>query len=248
MPLWQGWARNEHVPLHFLTNIPDEAIPAAAGVPLVIVPGTAEAAEDYADLLEALAPRRCLALSLRGRGQSGSPRTRYTLADHAADIAALVDALVLPPFCLMGYSRGVAYALAYAVRCPDRLAGLIVGDYPARHPAVTPEWVERFAATTCRGIPVSERLMPHVLEGLQREGEDIPLWELLPAIPCPVLIQRGGRAGSLLPLEAVEMYLERLPNARVVRLEESGHALWEPDYGQYLVSIGGFLERLDSLK
>lgn len=248
MPLWQGWVHNGDLPLHYLTNLPNEPMAGAAGVPLVIVPGFAEAAEDYADLLEALAPRRSLALSLRGRGQSGSPRAGYTLADHAADIAALVDGLALPPPCLLGTSRGVTYALAYAGQHPDRLAGLILGDYPAFHPALTTEWIARFQETTCRGIPVSQRLMPHVLAGLQQDGAEVALWDALPAIACPVLILRGGKRGSRLPLDAVEMYLHRLPNARVVRLEESGHALWEPDFGQYVVSIGDFLERLDSAK
>ncbi len=243
MPLWEGWVQNWEVRLHYLTNAP---VALGELSPLVIVPGTAEAAEDYADLLEALAPRRCLALSLRGRGQSGSPQRGYTLIDHTTDVEALVNALDLPPFCLMGYSRGVAYALAYAARQPARLAGLILGDYPAHHPAMSPEWIAHFLESTCRGIPVSERLMPHVAEGLQREAEDIPLWDYLPGITCPVLILRGGQPGSRLSVEATERYLELLPDARVVRLEDSGHALWEPDYGLYVVTIGGFLERLDA--
>ncbi|MDT8280750.1 MAG: hypothetical protein RQ806_09430, partial [Erythrobacter sp.] len=41
------------------------------GLPLVIIHDTAESAEDYSELMLALAPRPCFALSLRGRGQSG---------------------------------------------------------------------------------------------------------------------------------------------------------------------------------
>lgn len=125
MPYWEGWVRNRDVKLHFLTNVPE--IVEGAGVPLVIVPGTAEAAEDYADVLDALAPRPCFALSLRGRGQSGSPQRGYTLEDHVLDVEALLDALGLP-VCLMGYSRGVTYAIGAAIRRPQQLAGLILGD------------------------------------------------------------------------------------------------------------------------
>jgi pimeloyl-ACP methyl ester carboxylesterase len=241
---WEGFVRNEYIKLHFMANVPDPA--AGSGVPLVIVPGTAEAAEDYLDLLEALAPRPCFALSLRGRGQSSSPHRGYTLEDHVRDIEALVGTLNLPPFCLMGYSRGVAYSVGYAALHSDRLAGLIVGDYPARHPAVTPAWTEDFLNATCRGMLVSERMIRHVVEGLQREGAQVSLWEALDLITCPALIMYGARRGARLPLAEVERYLQLLPDARVVRFEESGHRLWEPDLGHYVVTIGGFLQRLDA--
>jgi len=243
MQLWGGRVRNGHVALHFLSGVPSLA--EGQGTPLLIVPGMAEAAEDYADLLQTLAPRPCFALSLRGRGQSSAPAHGYTLADHAGDVEALVAALDPPPFCLMGYGYGVAYALAYAARCPDRLAGLIVGDYPARYPALPPGWTEDFLASTWRSLPVSERMMRHVAEGLQREAEEIALWEALPAITCPALILYGGQPGAGLALPDVERYLTLLPDARVRRFPESGSCLWEPDYGQVVLAIGAFLRRLD---
>ena len=244
MAVYEGRVRNGFVRLHYLDSAPDA--PSETGHPLLIIPGTAEAAEDYLDLMEALAPRRCIALSLRGRGQSSAPRHGYTLEDHVTDIEALTDALKLPPFCLMGYSRGVTYALGYAVRNPRTLAGLIIGDYPAHHPALPPEWVEQFMESTCRGVPVTERMMPYVLEGLQREGADVPLWDYLPRLTCPVLILRGGQPGSLLSTRATERYLDLLPDARVVRFEDTGHRLWEPDFGRYVVTLGGFLQRIDA--
>ncbi len=271
MALWEGRVRSGFVRLHFLASVPEVA--AGEGTPLVIVPGTAEAAEDYADLLEALAPRPCFALSLRGRGQSAAPEHGYRLADHVADIEALVAGLELSRPCLMGYSRGAVYALAWAIEQTARpyhhvaarpyhhvaarpyhhvaarpyhhVAGLIIQDHPAHHPALPPEWTERFLRSTCRGTPVSERLMPHVVESLQREGEDIRLWDALPGLTCPVLIMYGAGPGSRLPLAGVQRYLERLPDARTARFENSGHRLWEPDFGQYVLTIAAFLARLD---
>ncbi len=230
--------------LHFLTGVPSLA--EGRGTPLLIVPAMAEAAEDYADLLQALAPRPCFALSLRGRGQSSAPLHGYTLEDHVSDLRAFVAALDPPPFCLLGCGHGVAYALAYAARYPDRLAGMIIGDYPADHPALPPTWVEDFLASTWRSLPVSERMMRHVAEGLQREAEAISLWEALPAISCPTLILYGGQPGAGLTLPDVERYLTLLPDARVRRLPESSGCLWEPDYGQAVLAIGAFLRRLDT--
>ena len=96
----------------------------------------------------------------------------------------------------MGYARGVPYALSVAAAFPDRVAGLIVADYPAQHDAVPRGWITDLLESVWRGVPVSERLMPFVAEGIQREGEDIPLWDLLPAIACPTLIMYGGMPGA----------------------------------------------------
>lgn len=102
--------------------------------------------------------------------------------------------------------------------------------------------------STCRGEPVTQRMMPHVVEGLQREGEAVDLWPYLPRITCPTLILYGTQPGARLPLEGVERYLQTLPDARVMRFEDSDHRLWWPDFGRYVVTIGGFLERLDLSK
>ncbi len=244
MAFWEGRVRSGLITLHFMTNIP--APEAGEGLPLVIIPDTAESAEDYLDLMLALAPRPCYALSLRGRGQSGSPMQGYALEDHVRDIAALVDSLGLARFALLGYGRGVAYGLAFAALHSEQVGGLIVGDYPAEHPAVEPDWVEDTLDTTWRGAPVSQRLMRHVAEGLQRDGRAVALWEVLDMIPCPTLIMYGAGPGARLSLGEVERYLELLPNARTVRFETSGHALWEPDLGRFIITIGNFLQQLDT--
>ncbi|GEM_PF-6733098 len=55
MTVYESRVRNGFVRLHYLDSAPDA--PPETGRPLLIVPGTSEAAEDYLDLLEALAPR-----------------------------------------------------------------------------------------------------------------------------------------------------------------------------------------------
>ncbi len=243
MTLAEGWVQNGEIRLHFIDS---DRHASDKGVPLLIVPGTAESAEDYADLLELLLPRRAIALSLRGRGRSSAPQTGYGFWELVGDVQAAIEALDLRRCVLYGFSRGATLTIGAALRCPERVAGLIVGDYPAHYKAYPPEWVEKFLGSTSRGAPVSEKLMRHVAQGLQRESDDIPLWDLLPQITCPALILRGGSKGSLLPVEAAGMYLERLPDARVVRFEDSGHSLWEPDYGHFVLTLAEFLGRLDN--
>jgi len=243
MSIAQGWIQNGEIRLHFIDSDRHALV---AGVPLLIVPGVAESAEDYTDLLELLLPRRAIALSLRGRGRSSAPQPGDGFWEQVSDVQAAIEAVALRRFARYGFSRGTTQAIGAASRCPERVAGLIVGDYPAYCNPNTPEWVEKFLCSTSRGAPVSEKLMRHVVQGLQRESDDIPLWDLLPRITCPVLILRGGAKGSLLPVEAAEMYLERLTNARVVRFEDSGHILWEPDFGHFVLTLAEFLTRLDN--
>ena len=59
MPIEERWVRNGAVRLHCLEQESDAAL-----TPFLIVPGTFGVAEDYVQVMEALAPRRCIGVSL----------------------------------------------------------------------------------------------------------------------------------------------------------------------------------------
>jgi pimeloyl-ACP methyl ester carboxylesterase len=139
----------------------------------------------------------------------------------------------------MGYSMGAAYEIGHATREPRRVAGLIVGDYPARYPALSPQWVGR----ALEALPGRVRLP--VAEALQRDSSAIALWERLGTLSCPVLILRGGAPGTRVTEEVAAKYRERLRDLTIVTLERSGHEIWEPDFGTYIGAVRSFLERLD---
>jgi pimeloyl-ACP methyl ester carboxylesterase len=65
---------------------------------------------------------------LRGHGRSERPATGYRLADHVADLLALLDALELPAATLVGNSFGGLLALAFAAAHPARVRGLVLVD------------------------------------------------------------------------------------------------------------------------
>jgi pimeloyl-ACP methyl ester carboxylesterase len=144
-----GVAPNGAVRLHYL----DAHADGSSGLPIVIVPGLAETAEDYTGLMRRLAPRRCVAISLRGRGRSDTPASGYTLDDHADDVLAVVRHLGLPRPVLVAFSRGVPYAIRCAARRPGCVAGLALGDYAAVHTRLPQEWAPRFLAGRWRGTP-----------------------------------------------------------------------------------------------
>lgn len=69
---------------------------------------------------------RLIAPDLRGTGWSSKPRDGYTIDSYAEDIAALIDALELRDFVLVGHSMGGTIALRTALERQDRLRKLVL--------------------------------------------------------------------------------------------------------------------------
>ncbi|AQT81932.1 transcriptional regulator [Mycolicibacterium litorale] len=72
----------------------------------------------------------------RGCGLSDWAVRDFTFDDWVDDLAALVDALELPTFSLLGVSQGGAVAVAYAARHPERVTKLVLCGAYARGRAV----------------------------------------------------------------------------------------------------------------
>jgi pimeloyl-ACP methyl ester carboxylesterase len=76
---------------------------------------------------------RCIALDLRGHGDSGWPEpVDYRLESNAGDVAVVLDALGLRPVTVIGHSFGGFVAMAYARGADARLATLVIVDSRAR--------------------------------------------------------------------------------------------------------------------
>jgi pimeloyl-ACP methyl ester carboxylesterase len=74
--------------------------------------------------------RRVITVTHRGHGGStntGDAAT-YTFDQLVADFGAVVDALDLPAFDLLGHSMGGIVAMRYALRHPGRLRSLVLMD------------------------------------------------------------------------------------------------------------------------
>ena len=102
-----------------------------AGRPVLMVHGNPTWSFLYRDVIRALAgPEfRCIALDLPGFGLSEPPAGYgFRAAEHAAVLAAFVEALDLRDYVLMGQDWGGPVGLAAAGRDPERVAGLVLGN------------------------------------------------------------------------------------------------------------------------
>ena len=235
MEIVQYWVANNSVRLHVIESDGDTE----AGVPLVFIPGGLGAADDYLAEFETFDPRRCLAMSLRGQGKSDVPDKGYAFSDFVGDIETVMLAAGLDKPCLLGYSMGAPMAIEYAARYPEAVSGLIIGDYPAQYPKLSPAWVDSAMFTLGR---LADK---PIIKAIQAESEQAGLWERLPQISCPVLILRGGLPDAKLNEADADKYRQLLPQSYVITFPRSGHALWEPDYNQFITTVRTFLRSLD---
>lgn len=116
------------------------------GIPVVFLHSYAGSKGHWSEQLQHLrATRRALAIDLRGHGESAAPvDNAYSSAALATDVAAVVDALQIDRFVLVGHSMGGAAAIAYAGAHPQRVAGLVLAGAPGRIP---PEEARKIVAT-----------------------------------------------------------------------------------------------------
>ncbi len=100
------------------------------GPPLILMPGLTANARSFDGLMDAGLGEhfRVLAVDLRGRGQSGKPETGYSMADHAADIIGLMDALGLEKVILGGHSFGGLLTIYMTAHFPERVEKLVILD------------------------------------------------------------------------------------------------------------------------
>jgi pimeloyl-ACP methyl ester carboxylesterase len=229
------WANSENVKIHYLESADyDNTL-----TPLVYVPGALNFAEQTTGLLGNLASRKCITMSLRGRGSSDAPKTGYSFDDHIKDLQSVISSCKVTDYCLMAYSMGVPYAIKFASQMSN-IKGLIICDYPAKYPSIPDTWAERILS---RGYIDKDR--EHVVKGIQKESREIDLYSELSLIKVPVLIIKGGTEGSLLREIEVEKYKNNLNNVNIIEFVNSGHELWEPDVNKFLHVIKEFLEKLD---
>jgi pimeloyl-ACP methyl ester carboxylesterase len=209
---------------------------------VLAIPGMGEYADEYRWLLDALGDRRVVVVDVRGRGHSDVPDSGYTWEHHIGDVRAVVDALGLERPIVVAFSRGSSYGLGYALTYPAEVRGLVVGDYFARHVGLPAEIADQQLRSKIRGTPMSERMSEHAVRQVVAESREVPLWDRLVELQCPVLLIRGGRKSALVGDELAAQWRAALPEVLIEVIADAGHDLWSRDVDAYLNVLLPFLE------
>lgn len=100
-----------------------------AGPPLVLGHGFLMDSEMFAPQIKGLADRhRVITWDQRGHGRTVASAEPFTYWDSADDLAALLDHLGVQDAVVGGMSQGGFVALRFALRYPERTAGLVLID------------------------------------------------------------------------------------------------------------------------
>ena len=95
--------------------------------PIVLMHGFPDDHNIYERLLPLLSPRRALAFDWPGYGRSErSELGGFSMNEHAAELEALLDALVIERAVLVGHDASGPDAVAFAVAHPQRVSHLVL--------------------------------------------------------------------------------------------------------------------------
>ncbi len=99
------------------------------GIPVVLVHGYGMSSEVWKKALPLFPPEyRCLAVDLRGFGRSAKPKSGYSCAVLADDIAAFMDAMGISNAVLIGHSFGGLVLQHFAARHPARVTAMVLAN------------------------------------------------------------------------------------------------------------------------
>ena len=225
-----------------------------AGVPVVMLHGYSDSWHSY-ELLLAQLPHsvHAYALSQRGHGDADRPATGYGPGDHAADVAAFLDAVGLDAAVVVGHSGGSYTAQRFGVDHPERTLGLVlVGafhDFAGADVAelgavveeltdpVDPAFVREFQESTIvepvpaaffeRIVAESRKLPARVWQAYMRQIMDAAVPTEDGTIGAPTLILWGDQDVYCTRAHQ-DALLEAIPESRLVIYEGTGHCPhWE---------------------
>lgn len=145
------YAQVNNIRLHYLDYL-------AGQPPIALLHGLTANAHFFDGLIKAGLNQhhRIIIPDLRGRGSSDKPAAGYTMADHAADVLGLLEAVELKEVVIAGHSFGGLLALYITAHRPELVKKLILMD-------------------------IAGEIRPDILEAIEpalsRLGRVVPSWE-----------------------------------------------------------------------
>jgi pimeloyl-ACP methyl ester carboxylesterase len=188
-----------------------------------------------------------VAPDLRGFGQSTLVEEQYSIADMAADVAALLDELGIENTYVVGHSMGGYVALAFVRNYPERALGLglvssqALGDSPERKQGryasadeIMRTGVETVVESMSPKLSPDERVQAFVrrliaaqrpaglANALKAMAERFDSTLVLPSFMFPVVLVHGS-ADELIPVERAQEIKAAIKHAHLAELPGTGH-------------------------
>ena len=181
------------------------------------------------------------ALDLPGHDRSGV-KGRSSVGDYVEVVRGFLDALDVERAVIMGHSMGGAIAQQFALTHPARTAGLILVATGAKLRVAPPilngiltdteatlDLVTQFAWGPDAPEPMVElgraqlaETLPEVMAGDYAACDAFDVRERLGQIAAPTLVI-GGTADQMTPIKYAEYLADKIPGARLARIEGAGH-------------------------
>ncbi|UFH51926.1 alpha/beta fold hydrolase [Spirosoma sp. KNUC1025] len=211
---------------------------------------------EWQDVMNQLSDQyHCVAVDIRGFGDSEAPNSGYSVDDMADDIQAVAQRLSGQAFVLIGHSMSAKVALALAARQPSGLQSLILLSPSPPVPEPIPDkdrqsllegYGQRSAAEETlekiTAVPLSAsaqeqiiadnlRSSKHAWDAWLLQGSRENISDRMGAVTVPVHIVVGSADSNLSPDVHRRMVLPYLKNATLDVIDGAGHLLpWEkPD-------------------
>lgn len=223
----------------------------AGGPALVFLHYWGGSSRTWQHVVDALSPDyRTVAIDQRGWGKSASPPAGYALSDLADDALALVDALHLESYILVGHSMGGKVAQLAASRRPRGLRGLVLVAPAPPTPLALPldarqGMVHAYDSRESIVATVQQVLAPGglsdgnldtvIADSLAGALQAKSAWPLatsqeditadVPKIDVPVIVISGEHDRVDPPEVLLRELLPRIPQAKLVVLPGVGHLL-----------------------
>jgi pimeloyl-ACP methyl ester carboxylesterase len=223
------------------------------GNPVLCIHGLGSSTQDWTPQLAALSREHTvITYDVRGHGQSGKPRGRYSVRQFAEDAAALIQHLEPGPVSIMGISMGGMIAFQLAIDFPHLVKSLVIVNSGPE--MVLRTWKQRvaiyrrFVIVRLMGMrAMAEVLATALLPSAEHAGERatfIERWarnepgaylralraligwsvtDRLPSIRCPTLIVAADQ--DYTPVAYKEYYARFIRGASIVIVPDSRHML-----------------------
>ena len=215
--------------------------------PLIYIPGTSGIGSDAIPLFQNLTKnRRCIGVSLRGRGRSDTPSQGYSLHDNASDIDALVKELSLNNYCLLGTSIGVMYSVIHLTSEFSKARGFIVTDHPPRCTKLPEGWHKWYKDQIVNGRHILDNMREIAVEKTESDAYDLDLMKEYKSLGLPTLALAAHKKGTypILTSEEIE-YFDNLPKSEVVHFYDSDHLIRYREPEKFYRVVDEFLCKLD---